>query len=316
MRDKEISRREFLHYSAKGIAAVAVGLLLPSLAYSSISSNSKSANNTALEPLNNKITAADLIERIKKNVGVTWREPTVDVIKGGGNPNVIVTGITTSFMATLDVLQRSVKAGNNFIITHEPTFWSNPDLGEDLKNDPLYLHKMDFIRKNNLVVFRFHDHWHARKPDGIWEGLFKELGWDNYKLDETHRVFELPEPITLEELAKQVKIRLKSDSVRVIGNKHLKVRTVGMGSNKLPNDNAQPPFADVVIAYEPDRENDVIEWYRDTVLSGGEKGFIIVSHNRLEEAGMDNCARWVRTFVPELPVQFIPSGDPFWRTVS
>ena len=72
------------------------------------------------------------MERIKKNVGVPWREVTVDTIKGSGSPHIIVTGITTSFMATLDVLQKSVKEGNNLILTHEPAFWTNLDLGEGL----------------------------------------------------------------------------------------------------------------------------------------------------------------------------------------
>ena len=65
---------------------------------------------------------------------------------------------------------------------------------------------------------------------------------------------------------------------------------------------------------EADRENDLVEWCRDAALSGQEKGFVFISHNRAEEAGMGNCAKWLRTFVPEVPVEFIPSGDPFWRT--
>jgi len=27
---------------------------------------------------------------------------------------------------------------------------------------------------------------------------------------------------------------------------------------------------------------------------------------------MDECARWMKTFVTEVPIKFIPSGDPFW----
>ena len=29
-----------------------------------------------------------------------------------------------------------------------------------------------------MVVFRFHDHWHARRPDGIATGMARELGWE------------------------------------------------------------------------------------------------------------------------------------------
>lgn len=298
MNNKNISRKKFILLSGAGIAGVGAGLLLPQTAFSSSA----------------KITAREVMKRIKKEVLVPWRDVTVDTIKGGGSTNIIVTGITTSFMATLDVLQKSVKAGNNFILAHEPTFWTNLDLGEGLTDDPLYLHKLDYIKKNNLFVHRFHDHWHARKPDGINEGWNRVMGWDNYKYDEAQSMYELPHQLTLGAYAKEVKRRLQSDGVRVVGDPNLKVSTVGKGSNKVPGTGA--PYPDVTIHYEPDRENGNVEWERDIIASGQQKGFIIISHNRKEEAGMDNCATWLRTFIPELPVQFIPSGDPFWRTLQ
>jgi hypothetical protein len=27
---------------------------------------------------------------------------------------------------------------------------------------------------------------------------------------------------------------------------------------------------------------------------------------------MENCANWLRGFITEVPVEFIPAGDPFW----
>lgn len=292
-----ISRRKFVHISGMGAAAAGAGLLLPKFGYASA----------------DKITAGEIMARIKQKVAVPWRDVTVDTIKGAGTNDIVVTGITTSFMATLDVLERSVKAGNNFILAHEPTFWTNLDLGEGLDGDPMYLHKQEYIKQNKLFVHRFHDHWHARKPDGINEGWNKVMGWDQYRYDEANHVYELPQTITLEAFAKEVKTRLKSDGVRVLGDRNLPVKTVSKGSNKVPHSGA--PFQDVTITYEPDRENNNVEWERDLIASGQKKGFIIISHNRMEEYGMDNCANWLRTFVTEVPVQFMPSGDPFWRTV-
>ena len=40
------------------------------------------------------ITAREVIERIQKNVGVPWRDKTVDTFKTG-NPDTIVKGIAT-----------------------------------------------------------------------------------------------------------------------------------------------------------------------------------------------------------------------------
>jgi hypothetical protein len=30
---------------------------------------------------------------------------------------------------------------------------------------------------------------------------------------------------------------------------------------------------------------------------------------------MGECARWLKTFVTEVPVEFVPAGEPFWPVV-
>jgi hypothetical protein len=64
-----------------------------------------------------------LIERIQKNVGVPWRARTADTIKTG-NPDTVVKGIATNMVATIDLLKRAAAAERNFIVAHEPTFYS------------------------------------------------------------------------------------------------------------------------------------------------------------------------------------------------
>src|SRR5436305_2110020 len=105
------------------------------------------------------LTAGQVIERIKKNVGVPWRAGTVDTIKAG-TPDTRVKGIATTMMATFGVLQKAAAAGRNFVITHEPTFYSHEDKVEALANNPVYQAKAEFIKKNDMAIFRFHDHWH------------------------------------------------------------------------------------------------------------------------------------------------------------
>jgi hypothetical protein len=38
----------------------------------------------------------------------------------------------------------------------------------------------------------------------------------------------------------------------------------------------------------------------------------MLGHNVSEEAGMLEMADWIKSIVPELPVQLIKSGEPFW----
>jgi len=74
-------------------------------------------------------------------------------------------------MATLEVVQRAAAAGTNMVITHEPTYYSHQDRVDGLAGDEIYEHKADFLRRNGMVVFHLHDHWHDRRPDGIAMGM-------------------------------------------------------------------------------------------------------------------------------------------------
>src|SRR3954469_18729228 len=120
-------------------------------------------------------TAREIVTEIQKHVGVEWRAETVDTFKAG-NPDTPITGIAVTMMATMDVLQRSSEKGLNFVITHEPTFYAHLDVPEGMQeSDPVWAEKRAFIEKHNMVVWRFHDHWHLRSPDGIEAGNVRAL---------------------------------------------------------------------------------------------------------------------------------------------
>src|SRR5258708_24477005 len=123
------------------------------------------------------LTAREVVARIQQQVAVPWQSDTVDTFKAG-NPDSPVSGVAVTMMATLDVLQRAAAAGDNLIITHEPTFFDHLDISDQLPekdNDPVLMAKRKFIAEHGLVVWRFHDHWHARNPDGIEAGMRQSL---------------------------------------------------------------------------------------------------------------------------------------------
>ena len=73
------------------------------------------------------MTAGDVVDRVRKNLGVPWRETTFrDTFKAGG-PDTTVTGIATTVFASFDMIQRAVAAGLNMIVPHEVTFWNDRD---------------------------------------------------------------------------------------------------------------------------------------------------------------------------------------------
>jgi putative NIF3 family GTP cyclohydrolase 1 type 2 len=260
------------------------------------------------------LTARQVIDRIAAKVGAAAPEHTVDTFKAG-DPDTPVTGIATTMMATLDVLQRAAAAGTNLIITHEPTFFGHLDDTTTLEaeRDPVYLAKMAFIRDHHLVVWRFHDLWHRRSPDGVQEGVVAALGWDAFRVPGDPLLFVLP-PTTVGQLAADVKRRLGVDAMRIVGPAGQAVSRVallpgawGFGPHRKA---LQRPDVDALVIGEA-QEWETIEYVADAVTAGFGKALIVPGHVPSEQPGMEECARWLRTFIPEVPVRFVATAEPF-----
>ncbi len=128
------------------------------------------------------MTAQEIVTRIQQQLAsqkINWRTETVDTFKAG-DPDTAIAGIATTGMATFSVLKRAAKANRNFVITHEPTFYNHQDQTAALAQDPTYEAKQRFIKDNRLVVWRFHDHAHALRPDPLVVGSARALGWTAY----------------------------------------------------------------------------------------------------------------------------------------
>ena len=117
-----------------------------------------------------QLTANQVIDLIKKNVHCICSSETVDTFKSGNSKDV-VTGITTCMFADMKVLRRAVANHTNLIITHEPTFYNHLDETKTLLNDSVYQDKIKFINDHKLIIWRFHDHFHKMRPDGIYAGM-------------------------------------------------------------------------------------------------------------------------------------------------
>jgi putative NIF3 family GTP cyclohydrolase 1 type 2 len=265
---------------------------------------------------NKVLTARQVIERIQAHVGVPWRSDTVDTFKAG-NPDAPVTGIAVTMMATLDVLKRAAASENNLIITHEPTFFNHLDKPDDLaegENDPVLAEKRAFIEKHGLIIWRFHDHWHARKPDGIQAGMVHALGWEKFQDPANEHLFTLPRT-TLAELAAAIRARLGIRAMRVVGDSGMEVTRVAMspGAAGFGRETRTLEMKDVeVLVVGETREWETVEYVADAVSEGKHKGLIILGHIPSEQAGMEECTRWLKDFVTEVPVSFVPSLEPFW----
>lgn len=262
------------------------------------------------------LTAREVIARIQAHVGIPWQQETVDTFKAG-NPDGEVKGIAVTMMATFDVLQRAAAAGQNLIITHEPTFYNHldkPDELEQKENDPVLAAKRAFIQEHKLVIWRFHDHWHRMKPDGIEAGMVHALGWEKFHDAGNQYLFAIPET-DLQHLTAEVKNKLQLHAMRVVGDPKLRIDKVALvpGSSGFAKETRALEISDVqVLVTGESREWETVEYVADAVTEGKRKALIILGHIPSEQAGMEECARWLKTFVGEVPVEFVPARDPFW----
>jgi putative NIF3 family GTP cyclohydrolase 1 type 2 len=298
---RELSRREFAALAAAAPFAGARRLF-------------------AAEPM----TAQDVIERIKKNVGVEWKPDSVDGVKAG-DATAIAKGIVTTSMATLSVLQQAVKAGANVVITAQPTFYGRADAPTPPAgrggaaptpplSDPVFAAKHEYITRNKLVVFRLSEHWKQRRPDPLVQGMATTLGWVKYQSAADPSRFDIP-PLRLDAVVSSVKNALRSrGGIRVAGEPGIRVQRVGLLPGTTPIQAALKmlPDLDVIVAGEV-REWESVEYVRDKIFSAEKKGLILVGRVVSEEPGMNVCANWLKTFVSEAPIRHIPAGDPYWR---
>ena len=68
----------------------------------------------------------------------------------------------------------------------------------------------------------------------------------------------------------------------------------------------------VLVTGEP-REWETVEYVADAVTEGKPKALIILGHIPSEQAGMEECARWLKTFVSGVPIEFVPTKQPMWE---
>ncbi len=223
-------------------------------------------------------------------------------------------------MATYDVLVRAAAEGKNLVITHEPTFYSHQDGTESFEkeHDPVWAEKEKFIREHHMVVWRFHDHWHMHRPDGIMTGVVRALGWQKYQIAGEPGSFVIPET-TLAALAAQMKQRLGIETVRVVGNPQMKLTNVAL----LPGAGGPQSHHRVLLkesvqalAIGEVPEWETIEYVADAAAQGKQKALILLGHIASEQPGMEDCSEWLKGFVTEVPVGFVATRELYWAVPS
>lgn len=279
----------------------------------------------------------DVIDRILAYHPALESEEGCDGYKAG-NPGEECRGVAAALVPTAEVIRRAASLGCNLLITHEPIFYQTPDFPQWKGSFPnqVYEQKRSLLERCGMTVWRDHDHMHAHRPDSIFSGVIRELGWEAYyrqpegdTWDMSFR-FELP-PVTVGELGAFLKEKMGLNGLRYLGRPKDVVTRVAMVGHLCPGcffpegigaDGFYHDYAmDVIRMMEEEVEviipGEIIEWtalayIRDALAMGKKKACLNVGHFNLEELGMADFAKTLRQLTKgELPVHYIPTGDSF-----
>ena len=291
------------------------------------------------------ITAQAIVDRIQQKIGPGWKDTAVDAFMAGSRDSE-VKGVATTYAPSLEVLRKAVAAGRNMIVSRESPYWartnawgggtqfqgvpgpwpngpnfSRPETGVP-ETDPTYKAKSEYIAANNLVIYRFFANWNAQPVDYQLKGLAKALGWEKrYKPSggepwaHNNGFFELP-PATLKETAIALKKKLNIKGIRVGGDPDTVVHKAALSHGMYWLTDLQKLYAepgvDLLVMGEPQWENEISLYSFDVADSGQKKGYIVLGQEISEEPGMGEMAGWIKSFVPEVPVEHISASEPFW----
>ena len=131
----------------------------------------------------------------------------------------------------------------------------------------------------------------------------KVLAFDDY-----HKIYEIS-PVSLAELGKQIKQRMKLKNVRIQGKRESVVRRVGLGVGAwgtLRNlKTCMKMGADVFVTGE------TCEWQVVRFAEDSGTAMIVVGHINSENFGIRNLAQFLKNHFPDLNIEFIDAEDPY-----
>lgn len=229
-----------------------------------------------------------------------------------GNPDTEITGVAVTMWATPNVIRRAAELGANMIITHEPTFYDDPD---QPLNNPVDRAKLALIEQTGVVIYRYHTMMHQFTPDLIPTGALYYLGLDGEMVPSGYfgsSILTLNQPKSANELAELFREKLGVKHIRIAGNGEFRGKTIGMclgmpgGVYEILRDEK----TDIVLIGEA-CEYHQCEYARDAAELGINKAMVVLGHEGSERAGMQYLAKLLSEKHPELRIDYVECGEVY-----
>ncbi len=249
-----------------------------------------------------------------------------------GNTHSPVRGVVVCYAPTLDVLRRAAAEGRTFIVTREHPFYMHGGLNYPyetggleaaLKDDPVVQAKKEIITANKMMIYRMSTAWDNFRPQAQSTALAHAMGLTPIAPQPMARsrgvICNTPR-IALTALAQTAYEKLKARSPRIVGDPKATVTRVAVQSGETDPKRGlaeliADPRIDGVIAGGGgviDEVDGAIGYFQDVIGAGRKIAMLAVGYGPSEEPGGAEVARWMRTVLPELPIDWWPVPDPSW----
>jgi putative NIF3 family GTP cyclohydrolase 1 type 2 len=249
-----------------------------------------------------------------------------------GNSQTLVTGVAVCYAPTVEVLRRAAAERRNLIISREHPFYLHGGLNYSyttggleaaLKDDLVVQAKREIINTNKLMVHRFGAAWDNFRPHAQSDSLARALGLNPQIRQPSDRsrgvVCNLP-ATTLNALAQVTADKLKARSSRTVGDPASKVTRVAVLAGETDPKEAlaellSDPAIDGIIAGAGgvvDEVDGAISWFQDLIASGRKIAMLAIGYGPSQDPGGAEMARFVRTVLLDLKVDWWPVYDPSW----
>ena len=274
---------------------------------------------------------SEIIRRVKKYHKGTVKGQPIDETKTRdkvlfGDVNQECTGIVTTIYASIDVINKAIEYGANFIICHEALFWYRGDYTDWLEEqqNKTYLEKKKLLEEHNIVVWRDHDYIHSGIPmngtyvDGIFHGVMKMLGWENNLICDPVRpmVFAF-EDKTVEDIGKEWIEKFHLNGIKALGNLKAKANKVAIVSHIMGEVDKEvirrmdQEDINCLIAMEL-TDYTVSEYVRDSAMLGQDKAILAIGHFNVEEPGMEYMLEWLDEAIGEkIEAHYVQATDMY-----
>jgi len=260
----------------------------------------------------------DMLETLTSRLGWKADTPLEGLITG--SPDMLVSGISTCGMPSVDVLRRTIAAKRNVILCdghpfyHYDIFWSSlPGLRETIKKLPEAALKHRMIEDAGIAIIRVHSAWQATQPTSAARSLARGLNIPVAKngAGQDFVIGDIPDT-SVARLARHI----PGDGKRLIGNRDWPVSRVaiipGMATPARLGAALRDQAVNAVIAGE------VIEWeggpYMIDVQGTGRKcALLLMGFANSLDPDAATVAQWARENFPDMSVDALHNvADFIW----